>query len=52
MITGGRLATGVKKVWLIIGDDVEQSNITNDLVGEFTKDAEPMSFSIEWAGFG
>ena len=52
VITGGRLATGVKKVWLIVGDDEEQSNITNDLVGEFTKDAEPMSFSIEWAGFG
>lgn len=52
VVTGGRLATGVKKVWLIVGDDKEQSNITNDLIGQFTKDTEPMSFSIEWAGFG
>ncbi|CUM55298.1 uncharacterized protein AC631_05762 [Debaryomyces fabryi] len=52
VITGGRLATGVKKVWLLVGSRNEQSTGADDLVRKFTKDKEPMSFSIEWAGFG
>mmetsp|Transcript_3967 Transcript_3967/g.3870 ORF Transcript_3967/g.3870 Transcript_3967/m.3870 type:complete len:238 (-) Transcript_3967:37-750(-) len=52
VITGGRLATGVKKVWLLTGGRNDQSAGADDLVGNFTKDKQPISFSIEWAGFG
>lgn len=40
LVTGGRLATGVKKSWVIA-----------DTVGEEEQD-DVMCFSIEWAGFG
>lgn len=45
LVTSGRLATAVKKVWVLIGEDKERDAEKDMYV--------PMkSFSIEWAGFG
>lgn len=56
LVTGGRLATGVKKVWVLVGDTLgESKEMTNDqepTVEDFTKESKQQCFSIEWAGFG
>lgn len=44
IVNGGRLATGVKKVWLI-GSEDNDKDIDKD-------DGEVVCFSVEWAGFG
>lgn len=55
LVTSGRLATGVKKVWVIASRDLteekeEEENDAND-ENDFT--AVPQKFfSVEWAGFG
>lgn len=43
IVSGGRLATGVKKIWLI---GSEKDNDDDD------DDNETVCFSVEWAGFG
>lgn len=44
IVNGGRLATGVKKVWLI-GSEKEE-------IDEENKEDSVVCFSVEWAGFG
>lgn len=54
LIIGGRLSTGVKKLWVLIEDRNKDNNLkeqSNELLN-FTKDNDILSFSIEWAGFG
>lgn len=50
LITGGRLATGVKKVWLVMGENTPSTNF--NFKDEENQERNPMTFSIEWAGFG
>lgn len=50
LVAGGRLATGVKKVWLLVGDNVRKDD--SDTIDALTKKIDPLMFSIEWAGFG
>lgn len=50
LISGGRLATSVKKVWVI-------NQVKDDVLDENGKPKDPSfirskSFSVEWAGFG
>ncbi|CCH45718.1 tRNA-splicing endonuclease subunit [Wickerhamomyces ciferrii] len=53
IVNGGRLATGVKKVWLIGSerdDDEDEQEDEQDEQEE--KDEKVRCFSVEWAGFG
>lgn len=59
VVAGGRLATGVKKVWVIGGLlEEDRTNLQEKTTGEKSIDwileseVNPVSFSIEWAGFG
>ncbi|CUM66432.1 uncharacterized protein PRCAT00004096001 [Priceomyces carsonii] len=56
LITGGRLATGVKKLWVIVDatKDKHQPKKEEDgrIFPNFTESSTVDSFSIEWAGFG
>lgn len=45
-VTGGRLATAVKKAWVLISPDSESISTEED------KEEGGNTFSIEWAGFG
>ncbi|WBW72066.1 tRNA-splicing endonuclease catalytic subunit Sen34 [Schizosaccharomyces osmophilus] len=49
LIGGGRLGTGVKKAWLIGGEQETHNSTTSD---ENNLDATYRQFSIEWSGFG
>ncbi|KAI5964668.1 SEN34 [Candida pseudojiufengensis] len=68
IISGGRLATGVKKNLIFMGERREKKKIDNDedeqkrekedvivddkFIEELFDDEVPLCFSIEWAGFG
>ena len=62
IITGGRLATGVKKVWVIAAEKSDDRKFTKkitekafentDMVQEITRQTEISCYSIEWAGCG
>lgn len=58
LITGGRLATAVKKVWVISGEGPKtgmegpEKGQDEDLMGKFVRKSEQQAYSIEWAGFG
>lgn len=63
LVTGGRLATAVKKAWVVVGELNEKINDetngernddenSNGLINNFTSPSNIVSFSIEWAGFG
>lgn len=51
LVVGGRLASGVKKLWVISDIEDTRENQDNDSLIEPT-DKERHTFSIEWAGFG
>lgn len=57
LIGGGRLATGVKKLW-VVGSQAEGTTTTTDDKqqgdhnDEITSTNEVVCFSVEWAGFG
>ncbi|ODV76615.1 tRNA-intron endonuclease catalytic domain-like protein, partial [Suhomyces tanzawaensis NRRL Y-17324] len=48
LVVGGRLATGVKKNYVIM-DDMEQPEATES---EIFSEPKKLAFSVEWAGFG
>lgn len=57
MVTSGRLATAVKKAWVVIGEDTrpleDKPTLTEPKQTDQTITPAPMrAFSIEWAGFG
>ncbi|CAI5756480.1 unnamed protein product [Candida verbasci] len=59
IIVGGRLATSVKKNMILIGYEDENENdkrideIDDDVINDlYRNDKEPLTFSIEWSGFG
>lgn len=59
IVAGGRLATGVKKVWVIGGFLQEDKTRIQEIASEeesidhiLESEVKPISFSIEWAGFG
>ncbi|KAF2651447.1 SEN34 subunit of tRNA-splicing endonuclease [Lophiostoma macrostomum CBS 122681] len=53
IVGGGRLGTGVKKAYLIGGEDISLKGTSGEILGEADeKDAETVRpFCIEWAGF-
>lgn len=58
LVSGGRLGTGVKKLWVVGGvryNEIEELPCDNDerISALIYKDEVPISFfSIEWSGFG
>ncbi|CAX43791.1 splicing endonuclease, putative [Candida dubliniensis CD36] len=56
IVVGGRLATSVKKNLVIMGYDKETDKVHQELNDEALCDlfdeSVPLTFSIEWAGFG
>lgn len=50
LITSGRLATAVKKAWVLMGETEEREEQKK---GEFFQESKTLKcFSVEWAGFG
>jgi tRNA-splicing endonuclease subunit Sen34 len=47
IVSGGRLATGVKKIWLIASEEEKNIGEPNE-----DDDDQAVCFSVEWAGFG
>lgn len=52
MVTGGRLATSVKKVWCVTGEIEDLDNNNDGLYEKMVRETKRATFSIEWAGFG
>lgn len=52
LIAGGRLATGVKKIWLLVGSETEDQFDDPVEVDDVFKESNLLIFSIEWSGFG
>lgn len=49
IVTSGRLATAVKKAWLLVAEKEAKDREAEDSINE---SPEMQAFSIEWAGFG
>lgn len=56
IVVGGRLATSVKKNLVLIGDrepsDKKHNTVNDEVIEELFQESQPLTFSIEWAGFG
>lgn len=56
IVVGGRLATSVKKNLVVIGDrepsTKKHSTANEEVIEELFDESVPLTFSIEWAGFG
>lgn len=52
LVTGGRLATSVKKVWCVTGEIAESKDGDRELYEKVVGESKQATFSIEWAGFG
>ncbi|EPY53832.1 tRNA-splicing endonuclease catalytic subunit Sen34 [Schizosaccharomyces cryophilus OY26] len=52
LIGGGRLGTGVKKAWLIGGEEEEQEMHDSTASDENNSATTYRQFSVEWSGFG
>lgn len=55
LVAAGRLATGVKKVWVVLrteAPEAPEEEENADIVAELTRPVAPLCFSVEWAGFG
>lgn len=52
MVTGGRLATSVKKVWCVTGEVEDLDDNEEGLYDKMVRETKRATFSIEWAGFG
>ncbi|RCK55228.1 tRNA-splicing endonuclease subunit SEN34 [Candida viswanathii] len=56
IVVGGRLATSVKKNLVIMGErnlsTQKHDEVDDEVIDEIFEDSVPLTFSIEWAGFG